>query len=119
MNPTLAHQPILDYLQAVMETYVSLPQTPTKHRPQDRRLALQLYQRGIPLEAVKGALLLAAARRATRPPEAPPLPPIRSLYYFLPVLEEVLQTPIASDYFTYLRSKVLLKTAESKPAATV
>lgn len=119
MNPTPAHQPILDYLQAVLETYVSLPQTPAKHRPQDRCLALQLYQRGIPLEAVRGALLLAAARRATRPPEAPPLPPIRSLHYFLPVVEEIMKTPLASDYINYLRSKVLLKTAESKPVATV
>ena len=118
MNPTPAHQPILDYLQTVLTTYVRLPQTPAKHRPQDRRLALQLYQRGIPLAAVEGALLLAAARRSTRPPEAPPLAPIRSLYYFLPVLEEVLQTPLASDYIIYLRSKVLLKNADSKPNAT-
>lgn len=61
---------------------------------------------------------LTAARRSTRPPEVPPLAPIRSLYYFFPVLEEVLQTPMASDYIIYLRSKVLLKNADSKPNAT-
>src|SRR6266699_1324002 len=38
-----------------------------------------------------------------RPPDAGPLPPIRSLYYLLPVIDEVLQLRISPDYFRYLQ----------------
>ena len=45
---------------------------------------------GIPLTTVETALLLASLRRANRRPDALPLGPIRSLHYFLPVIEELL-----------------------------
>ena len=64
--------------------------TGTVRRP-DRLLAAQLHQRGVPLAAVENALVLAAARRLIRPADAPPLGTIRSLAYFLPVIEEVLE----------------------------
>jgi hypothetical protein len=90
MNPTAAPHAVLHYLQAVLETYILLPQTPARPRTLDRRLALQLHQRGVPLHVVQSALWLASARRSTRPLYAPPLAPILSLYYFLPVIQEVL-----------------------------
>jgi hypothetical protein len=49
---------------------------------------------------------LAAARRSLRDPALPPLPPIRSLHYFVPLFEEVLATPLAPEYVRYLRSKL-------------
>ena len=52
---------------------------------------------------VENALILAASRRIFRPPDAVPLQPIRSLYYLLPVIDEVLQLRISQDYFRYLQ----------------
>ena len=37
---------------------------------------------------------------------APPLGTIRSLAYFLPVIDEVLSFTLSPDYFQYLRSKI-------------
>ena len=55
---------------------------------------------------IKNAFVLAAARRLMRPTDAPPLGPIRSLAYFLPVIEEVLAERVSADYFQYLRHKI-------------
>jgi hypothetical protein len=60
----------------------------------------------VSLAAVENALVLAAARRLIRPAEAAPLGPIRSLAYFLPVIDEVLGLSISPDYFRYLRLKI-------------
>jgi len=59
------------------------------------------------------AFLLASARRAARHPDAIPLGPIRSLHYFSPVIEELLQTPLrhSDTYLAYLRSKLALRAA--------
>ena len=56
--------------------------------------------------AVENALLLAASRRMIRPAGSPPLSTIRSLAYFLPVIEEVLSLRVSPDYFQYLRHKL-------------
>ncbi|MGC8761647.1 MAG: hypothetical protein ACP5VC_16940 [Bryobacteraceae bacterium] len=50
--------------------------------------------------------MLAAARRLIRPAGAPPLTAICSLAYFLPVIEEVLESRVSPDYFRYLRHKL-------------
>jgi IstB-like ATP binding protein len=76
----------------------------------DRLLAAQLYQRGLSLKVIENAFVLAATRRLNRPSEAPPLGTIRSLAYFLPVIEEVLESRVSPDYFEYLRHK-LIRTA--------
>ena len=57
------------------------------------------------LRAVENALVLAASRRLVRPTDATPLGTIRSLAYFLPVIDEVLELTVSQDYFRYLRSK--------------
>jgi len=57
------------------------------------------------LAAVENALVLAAASRLIRPPGSPPLT-IRSLAYFSPVIEEVLELRVSPDYFQYLRHKI-------------
>ena len=38
--------------------------------------------------------------------DAPPLGTIRSLAYFLPVIEEVRDLRVSPDYFQYLRHKL-------------
>ncbi len=74
-------------------------------RSADRLLAAQLYQRGVSLLAIENALTLAAARRLICPEAAAPLGTIRSLAYFLPVIEEVLHLPVHPEHFFYLRQK--------------
>jgi len=77
------------------------------------RLVWQLWERQIPLTTVETAFLLASVRRASRRPNAVPLGPIRSLHYFLPVIEELLHTPLyhGDAYLAYLRSKIALRPA--------
>ena len=65
-----------------------------------------LYQRGVSVGVVENALVLAAVRRLIRRADAPPLGTIRSLAYFLPVIEEVLAMRVRPDYFQYLRHKL-------------
>jgi hypothetical protein len=62
-------------------------------------LAGQLYQRGVSVNAIENAFLLAATRWLMRTADAPPLGTIRSLAYFLPVIEEVRELRVSQDYF--------------------
>ena len=94
------------YVQAVLDAYLELPDTPPRSRPPDRRLAGQFHDRNIPLPTVRDALLLASARRLLRPKEAPRLVSVRSLYYFVPVIEELLETPLPKGYSRYLQRKI-------------
>jgi hypothetical protein len=95
-----------EYVRQVLETYRKTPGTMGTVRRADRMLAAQLYQRGLSLKVIENALVLAATRRLIRPPDAPPLGTVRSLAYFLPVIEEVLEMRISPDYFEYLRYKL-------------
>ena len=91
------------YVHAVIARYRRVIGPGVRVRRNDRRLATDLHRRGVSLAVVETALLLATARRGARPPEAPPLAPVRSLHYFLPVVEELLQSPPPDDYLCYLR----------------
>jgi hypothetical protein len=105
-----------EYVRRVLRAYCATPGTTGSIRRQDRMLAAQLYERGVPLTAVENALLLAAARRLLRPTDAVPLGTIRSLAYFSPVIEEVLDLRVSQDYFYYLRHKIerLTKTTQGR-----
>ncbi len=95
-----------DYVRRLLEAYRTTPGTCGSVRRPDRLLAAQLHQRGVPLEEVENALTLAAARRLARPADAPSLGIIRSLAYFLPVIEEVLSLQVSPEYFRYLRNRI-------------
>jgi hypothetical protein len=95
-----------EYGATALKLYLQLPDTPLKASSNDRRTAETLCARGISLAAVESALLLATVRRLSRSPDMPPLSPIRSLAYFLPVIEEILYNPVPDDYLVYLRKKV-------------
>lgn len=100
-----------DYVRRLLEVYRATPGTCGTARRPDRLLAAQLHQRGVPLEVVENALILAAARRLARPADAPPLGIIRSLGYFSPVIEEVLTLPVSPEYFRYLRQRIATHTS--------
>lgn len=95
-----------DYVRRVLEAYQKTPGTSGRVRRPDRLLAAQLYARGVPAIAIENALVLAATRRLIRATDAPPLAAIRSLAYFLPVIEEVLELRVSPDYFEHLRRKL-------------
>ena len=95
-----------EYLRRVLEAYRKTPGTVGTIRRPDRVLARQLYQRGISVSVIENALVLAATRRLMRPADAPPLGTIRSLAYFLPVIEEVLGMRVSPEYFQHARRKL-------------
>ena len=102
------------YLAAVMKLYLELPETPSRAGPHDRNTAIEMHQRGVTLSTVESALLLASLRRLGRPPDYPPLSAIRSLAYFMPVVEELLNNPIPGGYLDYMRRKVRLLGGERR-----
>ena len=103
------------YVQVLTGFYLRLPETPRRLSRFDHRLALDLFHRQVPLAVVEAAFLLAWARRACRPAGALPLGSIRSLHYFLPVIEEVLQNPPSDSYLAYLRRKVPVLSPSQNP----
>jgi len=94
------------YVRAVIACYRRVIEANVRTRREDHGLAADLHRRGISLTVVETALLLAKARRNARPSDAPPLSIVRSLHYFLPVVEELLQSPPPKDYLDYLRERV-------------
>ena len=48
-----------------------------------------------------------------------PLGPIRSVHYFLPVIEELLAHPVPESYVAYLRCKVVLRPAVGPTSSTI
>ena len=94
------------YVETLLALYCNLPETPHRHSRYDRRLATQLCQQNIPLPLIESAFLLATTRRLLRDPSYPPLSPIRSLHYFLPVIEELRDQPLPQSYIHYLRHKL-------------
>ena len=103
MDTGLSHE---EYVRQVLEAYRKTPGTIGTVRRADRLLAAQLYERGISVSVIENAFVLAATRRLMRPADAQPLATIRSLAYFLPVIEEVQGLRVSPDYFQYLRYKL-------------
>jgi hypothetical protein len=94
------------YVQRVLDLYRLAPGTTGHLRRCDRRLAAELYDRGISLEVVHEALLLAVARRTFRSQSAPPLAPIATLHYMRPVIDELIAAPPEPEYVSYIKYKL-------------
>lgn len=95
-----------EYIAAVLMLYGGLPGTPRGVSASDHWFAHRFYADGVPLAVVETALLLGSLRRLARPPDAPPLPPVRSLAYFRPVVDELRTHPAPDGYLDYLRLKL-------------
>ena len=92
------------YVQSVLDAYRSLPGTAKVTSRHDRRCAQALFRRRIPLHMVQSAMVVAAVRRTFR--RGDPLPRIRALHFFLPVIEELLEVPCDPGYVQYLKNKL-------------
>ena len=95
-----------EYVRLVLDAYRSTPGVAGVVRRADRLLAGQLHERGVAFETVENAFVLAVSRRLARPDGAAPLGTIRSLAYFSPVIEEVLESKVSRQYFDYLRHRL-------------
>ncbi len=91
------------YVIAVLQLYLALPDMPRRASSHDQAVARSLFERGVPLDVVESALWLACLRRLRRPCGAIPLSPVRSLAYFSPVIDEILQLPLPSAFHAHLR----------------
>lgn len=102
-DPTMDRE---QYVRQLLRLYRETPTTCGEVSARDRQLLERLFHEGVPFVAVEAAFLLAAARRVYRDPRRPPLPPIRSLKYFLPVIREILDTPIDPGEIGFLEWKL-------------
>lgn len=91
------------YVHRLLRAYRSLPDTTNRVRTADRQLAKTLFCDRVPLDLVCTAFRVALSRRHARPADAPPLPTIRSLHYFLPVIDEALD--LHRDYLDYIANR--------------
>ena len=94
------------YVAQILAAYTALPDTPNRPSRSDRALARSLFQQNVPLALVEHAMLLATARRYYRDPDLPPLEPIHSLHYFLPIIRHLSANPLDPFYVLYLQRKV-------------
>jgi len=90
------------YVKRILNAYLHLPDTPSRTNSLDRKLAEDLFGRNLSPETVENAMLLAVARRHARKNQLP-LGPIRSLHYFLPIIQELIASPLPESYFDYLK----------------
>ena len=104
MNPVEASDAA--FVAQVLTLYLDLPDTPLRPSPADQSLARKLFVETVPLPLIESALLLGTLRRLSRAPGLPPLSKIRSLAYFLPVIEELKLQPLPTGYLYYLRLKL-------------
>jgi hypothetical protein len=93
------------YVDRLLAQYQQLPGTLGRILRDDRRTAFALHNRGVPLDLVENAFVLATARRVLRS-DADRLEPIRALRYFLPVIQEIVEAPPDPHYFAYLRRRL-------------
>ena len=91
-----------DFVEAVLDTYVSLPQTPDGVEIDDRTFASELYRQGYELYNVEAALLLGSIRR-TFSNHHMFQPTMRSLKEFSSYIEELRDERLELEYVRYLR----------------
>jgi|SRR5215210_6659838 len=92
-----------EFVSRVLSLYLGLPDVAARRSSRiDRDLAGTLFHRGITLEQIEAAMLLTHLRRAAR---STPLPPIRSLHYFIPVIDEITLITLDPSWLHYLRHK--------------
>ena len=105
-HPKGRNTPSSRYVRSVLALYSALPHTPARPRPDDRFVVSRLEKQKQPLLRVQAALLLGTARRIFRPDDADPLMPIRSIRFFLPIIDELQHAHLDQGYLNYLDRKL-------------
>jgi len=91
------------YLSAVIDAYLSAPDTPAHASRADWAIASNLFSQQIPLETVLHAIRLATLRRQ----DSGNLNPISSLAYFRQVATRLTNEELEPCYAAYVRSRFL------------
>jgi len=91
-----------NFVEAVIDTYVSLPQTSDDVGLADRSFASELCHQGHPLYKVEAALLLGSLRRIFSNPHSFQ-PRVSCLAEFSAYIEELRDEDLEIDYVRYLR----------------
>jgi hypothetical protein len=88
----------------ILAAYCALEDTALS-RPSraDRALANKLVARGLSLDSLQAAFILATARRRLASTSSQP---IRSLAYFSPIIDELLRDPPDPDYIRHLAARL-------------
>ena len=95
------------YIDTIKSSFVAIGCTSKKFSDRDMQYAEDLQRRGIPLEAVQGAMLMGAVRKYISWLNGSSLQPIASLAYFGALISEINERPIPADYRKYLQRKVV------------
>lgn len=98
--------PEADYAEQVKRWFLAHPIVGSSFGAADRLLAGDLYRQGIPLDEVKRALLLGLARKYVSWLNLKNGSPITSFHYFLPLLEEVKNSGVSDQYWSYLEQRL-------------
>jgi hypothetical protein len=94
------------YVTAVRELFLGLECTSGRFGPPEERQARDLEKRGISLQELEDAMIVAACRKYVAWLNHGPSDSIASLRYFESLLEEVRQRPFPPGYRDYLRMEV-------------
>lgn len=90
-----------DYLSAVIDAYLSAPDTPDRASRSDWAIASNLFSQQIPLETVLHAIRLATLRRL----DSGNLGPISSLAYFRRVALRLTKDELEPFFLDYVSSR--------------
>jgi len=93
-DPAPLQDPRADHVREVLRHHRATSGVLGHVRRADRELAARLFDQGVPFYAVANAMLVAAARRVLHNGFSTPMPPIRFLHYFWPVIVEMIQRPL-------------------------
>lgn len=93
-----------EYRLAVRALYLQF--TSNRLSRYDQRLVDELFSRQVSIDVIRSALILGSARRLSRDPKAPPLPPVRSFYYFRHLIDEILDKPLPHGYIDFIELRL-------------
>ena len=105
----LSETPLCDqshYIEQVRRLLLSRACVQATFSAADEKLAVELYQRHLPLEWIERAYLLGCARKYVALLNHPRAALISSLHYFSALLGELEELKVSPNYWSYLSHKV-------------
>lgn len=97
--------PEQDYVRTVRTMFTAPACVQSAFTAADERIAIELYRRGIALEAVRHAISLGCARRYVAMLNGQITSPVTSLGYFVSIVDEVIQHDVPEGYWEHIRRR--------------
>ncbi len=104
-----------NYRAAVLALYRSQPDTPCRASRNDRKVAEDLYHRGLSIDLLAHVMRLAHLRRS----DNPGLGPIRSLAYYRAVFDSLTPEDLHPGYVAYLAESYARRDAATERDAAI